>query len=205
MLEKEFIQESSNKQKIDVFFFSIMALVVIAAIIIVFFVFFQEGISSLSSFKAIKAFFVRDIENVTPVGLFYLSFIGNLLFVPLPYEIPFFIGLYNGNNFLLSSFFIIAGLIPSLAIDYVVGRKISKLVFTFISIKKFYKIKRWVNKYGAYAIFGFSLLPLPSNELTFVLGITKYNITRLFVFTLFGTIIKIGAIFGFYWIFYNVI
>ncbi|MBI2448960.1 VTT domain-containing protein [Candidatus Pacearchaeota archaeon] len=200
MAEKEFIVEVSNKQKIEVFFVSVMILTVFVGIFFAFFLFFKEGIATSSFFQTLNAFFEKDIKNATPLGLFYMSFVGNLLFIPLPFEIPFFIGLTKGNDFLLSSFLVIAGLIPSLAIDYILGKKISRIVFTFISTKKIYKAKRWVNKFGVYAIFGFNLLPLPSNELTFALGIAKYNITRLFVFTLLGTIIKMLAIFGFYWI-----
>ena len=201
MVEKEFIVEVSNKQKLEIFFVSAMILTVLAGIFIMFFLFFKEGIITSSFFQTFRAFFEKDIKNATPLGLFYMSFIGNLLFVPLPFEIPFFIGLTKGNDFLLSFFLVIAGLIPSLAIDYIIGKKLSRIVFTFISPKKIYKAKRWVNKFGAYAIFGFNLLPLPSNELTFALGIAKYNITRLFVFTLLGTILKMLAIFGFFWVF----
>ena len=200
-MEKEFISEVSNKQKVEVFFAFVMILTVAAAIFILFFTFFKEGITTSSFFQTFKAFFERDIKNATPIGLFYMSFIGNLLFVPLPFEIPFFIGLRKGNDFLLSFFLVIAGLIPSLAIDYIAGKKISRFFFTFISTKKIYKAKRGVNKFGVYAIFGFNLFPLPSNELTFALGIAKYNVTRLFVFTLLGTIIKMLAIFGLYWVF----
>lgn len=191
----------SNKQKLEVFFVSAMVLTVAVAIFILFFTFFREGILTSSFFQIFKAFFERDIKNATPIGLFYMSFVGNLLFIPLPFEIPFFIGLTKGNDFLLSFFLVIAGLIPSLAIDYIIGKKISRFVFTFMSTKKIYKAKRWVNKFGAYAIFVFNLFPLPSNELTFALGIAKYNITRMFVFTLLGTVIKMVAIWGFFLLF----
>jgi len=196
-----FIFERSNKQKLEVFFATLMIVVVLTAMVLVFLTFFQEGFKGSPSFQTLKNFIDKDIKEVTPLGLFYMSFLGNLLFVPLPIEFPFFYGLTQGNPFFISLFFVIAGMIPSYAIDYLVGAKLSRVVFTFISTKKIYKVKRWVDKYGSYAIFGFNLLPMPSNELTFALGIAKYNITRLFVFTLLGSVIKFFAIWGLYVLF----
>jgi len=198
----EFIKELSNRRKVRFFFTTVLSLFVIGAIGFTFFTLFKEGISQSLSFNFIKDFFNNEIKKLTPLGLFYLSFFGNLMLIPLPIEAPFFLGLMKGNLFLPSLFFVLAGLIPSQAINYIVGKKFSKAFFTLFSTKKIYKAKRWVNKYGSYAIFGFNLLPLPSNEITFGLGIAKYNVTRLFVFTLLGTIIKFFAMWGFYLLFF---
>lgn len=198
----EFIKEISNRQKVRIFFVSLMVLIVIFALFTMFFTFLKQGLQDSISFQAMKGFFEKDIKNTTPLGLFYISFLGNLFLIPLPIEIPFFLGVTKGNPFFLSLFLVLAGIIPSQAINYIIGTKFSRIVFTFISTKKIYKVKRWVNNYGSYAIFGFNLLPLPSNELTFALGIAKYNITRLFVFTIVGSIIKFFAIFGFYVFFF---
>lgn len=192
----EFVMEVSNRQKIRVFFVSLLILIVLFAIFLVFTTFLKEGIQQATSYQAVKGFFEKDIKKTTPLGIFYLSFFGNLLLIPLPIEIPFFIGLTKGNPFLFSLFLAIAGIIPSQAINYIIGTKFHKIIFTFISTKKIYKVKRWVDNYGAYALFGFHLLPLPSNELVFALGIAKYNITRLFFFILLGSIIKFSAIWG---------
>ena len=192
----EFVAEVSNKQKLKVFFVSLMILTVLFAIFIMFSTFFSEGIQQSLSYQAVKGFFEKDIKKTTPLGIFYLSFFGNLLLVPLPTEIPFFIGLTKGNPFMLSLFLAIAGIIPSQAINYIIGTKFHKIIFTFISTKKIYKVKRWVDNYGPYALFIFNLLPLPSNELVFALGIAKYNVTRLFVSILFGSLIKFLAIWG---------
>lgn len=191
-----FIEEVSNKQKLKVFFVSLMFLTVVFAVFFMLFTFFSEGIYQSMSFQAIKEFFNEDIKKLTPLGLFYISFFGNLAFVTMPIEIPFFMSLTKGGPFFISLCFAMAGIIISQAINYVVGKKFSKIFFNFISPKKIYKIKRWVNNYGAYAIFGFNLLPLPSNELTFALGIAKYNSTRLFTLLVLGSIIKFFAIWG---------
>lgn len=192
-----FIFERSNKQKLEVFLVTLMVVVVLAALVTAFLTFFREGFLQSPSFHGMKAFFEKDIKAISPLGLFYMSFFGNLLFVPLPIEFPFYFGLLKGNPFFTSLFLVTAGLIPSYALDYFIGFKLSRIIFTFISTKKIYKVKRWVDRYGSYAIFGFNLLPLPANELTFALGIAKYNITRLFVVTIVASILKFFAIWGF--------
>ncbi len=193
----EFIFERSNKQKLEVFFVSLMVVIVISAVATVLLTFFREGFFASGSFQSMKSFFEKDVKEISPLGLFYMSFFGNLLFVPFPIEFPFYFGLVKGNPFLISLFLVTAGLIPSYAIDYFIGSKLSRIIFTFISTKKIYKVKRLVDRYGSYAIFGFNLLPLPANELTFALGIAKYNITRLFVVTLVASVLKFFAIWGF--------
>lgn len=198
---KEFILERSNKHHIEVVVTFLLIVFVLAAFISGVVIFWGESIGESHSYASIKDFFNKEIKKTTPLGLFYISFFGNLLFVPLPIEIAFVQALRVGQPAFASLFFSLAGLIPAYALDYFIGARLSSLVFIFISPKKIYKSKRWVNTYGPYAIFGFNLLPLPSNELTFGLGIARYNVVRLFVFTLCGSILKFIAIMGFFWIF----
>ena len=71
-----------------------------------------------------------------------------------------------------------------------------------ISLKKIYKVRRTVNKYGAYGILLGNIIPFFSSEIiSFALGLTKYNVTRLFLLTLTANIIKYSSI----WIFYIIV
>ena len=200
----EFVLERSNKHKREVFVATVMIVVVISAIFVVMMTFFREGFTTSSSYTAVKEFFNKDIKAMTPVGLFYMSLFGNLLFIPLPVEIPFYLGLGKGNPFWTSLFLVVAGMIPAYAFDYYVGTKFSKIIFTFISTKKIYKAKRVVNKWGGLSIFLFNVSLMPANELTFALGIAKYNVVRLFFYTITGSLIKFSAIYGFYYFFVHI-
>jgi len=77
--------------------------------------------------------------------------------------------------------------------------KISKLSKKLISPKKFYSIKSYLNRYGKLAIFAARALPFfPSQQVTFILGVFRYNRTRLLVLTMLGQMFKFGAVIIFY-------
>ena len=66
----------------------------------------------------------------------------------------------------------------------------------FISKKKVYETRRFINRFGGYGVFLSNLSPLPAEILTFALGITKYNVYRLYTLQILGTVIKYVAIVG---------
>ena len=193
-----FIKETSNYQKLKVFFLSVLVAVVVIGAGIAVLTLYSEAITVSRPFRAIRGFVMQDISRFTPVGLFYLAFVGGLFFIPLPIEAFFFKGLLNGNPAMLSFFLVLAGILPSQAVDYFIGDRFSPVVMQFMSRKKVYKAKRWVNRYGPHAIFFFNVLPLPSPLLTFALGIAKYNPVRLYAFLVLGNIVKFGVIWGFF-------
>ena len=79
--------------------------------------------------------------------------------------------------------------------------KLSGISKKLISPKKFYRLKGLTNKYGALTIFFFNALPLPSQLLSVILGVFRYNKTRFYVFFLFGQIVKYAAISVIYYFF----
>ena len=194
MINKEYIYEISNFQKVKVFIISLILLTLIIGITIVSFTTFKEAINSSAPFIVIKDIIKNEITKLTPIGLFYLSLFGGLFFAFSPIELLFIKGLYNGNQIILSSILVIAGTLVSQFVNYFIGSRFSKLVFNFISIKKVYKTKRIINKYGSISILFFSILPLPVDILSFGLGITRYNLPRLFTYVFIGSIIKLIAI-----------
>jgi len=142
--------------------------------------------------------FTHHIGGGSLLGVFYAGAVGGLFLVSIPMEILFIKFLKIGHPFLIMLLFYIIGIFIAYSINYFIGLKLSKFSKKLISPKKFYKIKGLTNKYGALAVFVFNVLPLPSQILSVILGVFRYNKTRFYIFFLSGQIIKyiiIGLIF----------
>ncbi|HLC31799.1 MAG TPA: VTT domain-containing protein [Candidatus Nanoarchaeia archaeon] len=136
----------------------------------------------------------KDLVNTTPIGLFYGHFIGGIFFVPSADELIFYYGLSKGSPPFLLLIFALTGYMLSQVVNYFLGEKIGPHLMHFISKKKVYKTRRFVNKYGAYGIIIFNILPFPAPLLTFALGIAKYNKYRLYFLMLITKTIEYLAI-----------
>ena len=132
----------------------------------------------------------EDITELNVGGIFYITFLADLFFNPIPPELFLYGALNRGVSPALLFIASIAGLFLAHIANYVIGRRFSVFFIHFASKKGLYKIRRKVNRYGAYAVFIFNLLPLPAPLLTFALGITRYNYYRLFSLLLLGNVIK---------------
>ncbi|GEM_PF-1972783 len=201
MLKKEFIAETSNYQKLKIFIITVGALFALISLSIPAVSFFERN--NVSSYQAVKLFFKEEIKSPSMPSLFYLAFIGDLFFIPLPTEPLMILSLQKGNPIVLSLIILLAGLLAGNLVNYFAGEKLSRFVFVFLSRKKVYASRRWVHRYGSYAIFIFNLVPvfLPSPLLSFGLGIAKYNFFRFLIFTFLGNIIKFAAIIALYFLF----
>lgn len=193
-----FIYEASNHQRLKILFTTVVILLFLTGMGVTSYYYLKDDFASSASFQNFKAFVKNNIANFTPLGLFYLGFTGGLFFIPLPIEAFFATSLSKGHPPLLAFVFILAGILPSQAIDYLVGVRFSSVILHLVSKKNVYKARRYVNKYGAAAILVFNMLPLPSPVLTFALGIAKYNPWRLALYLLIGTLIKFSAILWFF-------
>ncbi|MDO8467485.1 MAG: VTT domain-containing protein [Nanoarchaeota archaeon] len=142
-----------------------------------------------------------DVINTTPIGLFYLHFIGGIFFVPSADELIFYYGLIEGNPPILSFLAALIGFLLAQILNYFIGLKTSSFILNIVSKKKVYKTRRFVNKYGAYGIFIFNVLPLPSPLLTFALGLAKYNFKRLFLITILAKSIEYGILIAIFLLF----
>ncbi|MFH1316771.1 MAG: VTT domain-containing protein [Candidatus Woesearchaeota archaeon] len=131
-----------------------------------------------------------QLRELTILGAFYGSFIGGIFFIFLPQEPLFWSFLSKGINPAVLFTIQIVGLTIAYAINYFIGNKLSGLSKRIISYKKFYKFKSLINKYGAVIIFIFNVLPLPSQALSTILGVFKYNKTRFFILFFSGQSIK---------------
>lgn len=156
----------------------------------------------IDSMNQIIMHIMSNITSSTLTGMFYTSLFGGLFFFFLPLEILFMNSLRSGNPFILVTLLYLAGIAVSFSIDYFIGRKLSSLARKIISPKQFYNTKSKVNRYGPLAIFIFNALPLPSQPLSAILGVFRYNITRFYVFVFLGQITKCIVIgIGVYFIF----
>jgi len=193
-----FIQETSNKHKIQVFLITLISIIVLLGAIISLYATFKEWFASNLYIVSIKQIISNQITSLTPGGLFYAGFIGGLFFIPIPQELFYYYGLMLGNPIILSLITVNAGFLLSQAFNYYVGSKLHKPVLSIISKKRVYKSRRAINKYGSLGIFLFNFLPLPAALVTFALGIAKYNVYRLMFYIILGTIAKYVIIIGFF-------
>jgi len=131
-----------------------------------------------------------NIASFNLLGAFYIALFGGLFFIFVPMEAYFINALRYNNPFLLFLVFIF-GILVSYSADYLIGINISKFAKKTVSPKKFYRIKSLLNRFGRIGIFAASAIPLlPSQQVSFILGVFRYNRTRFFVLTFLGQIVK---------------
>jgi membrane protein YqaA with SNARE-associated domain len=140
----------------------------------------------------IESYVKSQIMSVTPVGLFILSGLGAFFFLPIPTDILYFTALAQGMDPKSVFIMVMLGSLIFNYFNYLLGWQLSNHMRYLISVKQLYEAKRWVNKYGAWAVFIFNLTPLPGSVLTFALGITRYNLWRLYIFYTLGNALKYG-------------
>lgn len=177
-------------------FFILGLLFVLALLYILVFQTTEMGI--VSNVRSAVLHIFGEISNKTLLGLFYTSAIGGLFFVTISLEAVFLTFLDAGYSPVVLIGMYLFGLFISYTINYYLGLRLRSLVQKAITYKKFYKIKGFINKYGTGAIFVFNVLPLPSQPLSAILGVFKYNKVKFYIFFLLGqfvkyTVIVIGA------------
>jgi len=191
MKDYYFIQENSPTDKIKAPVFSIIVLGLFLFLAIFFYNFWYNLIQATPILLKIITYLKYNFLNVTPLGLLYAHFIGGIFFMPSADELVFYYGLLNNNPLLFSFAASLTGYMLAQILNYFIGYKISSFMLHFISKKKVYQTKRWINKYGVYGIFVFNIIPiLPAPLLIFALGVTKYNFKRLFIITLIAKILE---------------
>jgi len=199
-MKKDFyyIKEISNEYKIKVFLTSLIVLIVVIGSIIAFTNTFDQLVLSSNLLNSVKSAIINEVKSLSPTGLFYTGFGGGLFFIPIPQEIFFYYGLLKGNAILISLLTVNAGYLLSQGVNYFIGVRLNKFFLQIISKRRLYKARRFINKHGGKGVFLFNLLPLPAPVLTFALGISKYNVYRLFFYTFLGTALKYFVIILFF-------
>jgi len=190
----DFIYENSNAYKIRVFVFSLLVVVAAAAIFLAFRDYLWLAIKNNTLVNSMINLIKLKSTALSPAELFLAGLIGGLFFILMPLEVMFYSSVKGGSSPVLSAFMMITGFTLSQAINYYIGYKFSPLIMNFVSKKKVYETRRFINKYGGYGVFLSNVSPLPAEILTFALGIAKYNVYRLYSLQILGTAIKYAAI-----------
>lgn len=194
----KFIKENNHREKIihmiaGIFFMT--CLLVSTVVVAVHWEYLTETVPIISKISILAQ---NQVDNTTPLGLFYAHLIGSLFFIPSPDELIYYYGLVKIKSVFLPLIFSLAGYMLAQVANYYLGLKLSPFVLHFISKKKVYSSRRYINKYGSAGIFLFTLLPLPAPMLTFALGIAKYNFSRLFIISAIAKVLEYLIIAGFY-------
>ncbi|MEK6850011.1 MAG: VTT domain-containing protein [Nanoarchaeota archaeon] len=191
-----FVYENSNFYKIRIFIFALVFILILLALIIAFRETLWQAAKQNNLIQSIVSLTRLKSVELNVSDLFFAGLLGGLFFILMPLEVMFYSSIIKGSSPLLSIFMMTSGFVLAQAINYYVGTKFSPLVMNFVSRKKVYSVRRFINKHGSYGIFLINLSPLPSEILTFALGLAKYNVYRMFMFVILGTLLKYLAIAG---------
>ncbi len=190
-----FIEEKSNSDKLKALGGTIalvLALLLLGGLFAYSWYGLKESVPGAEGFYDVLA---EDIRAATPWTLFYVEFFAGLFFVPSPDEIIYFYALSRQNSILLCFIAVNLGYFLAQVLNYFIGLKLSRPIMHLVSKPKLYAARRWSSKYGSVGIFLANLIPfLPSPLMTFGLGLTHYNFTRLMIWAMAGRILKYGIV-----------
>lgn len=186
---------SYNKGNKRLFIFSVVLFfaLLIGLVIFYFTSLRNSNLWFIQKFNIFFSYIASNIKSGSLLGSFYATLFGGLFFIPIPLEV-LFINFISGNNIFLVIPIYIAGLVVSFGINYWVGGKLSYVSKRIVGIKRFYKVKTQVNRYGSWGIFIFNVLPLPAQILAVIAGVFRYNKTKFYVFFILGQAIKFSLI-----------
>ena len=139
----------------------------------------------------------REIMSGRQPGLWSFSiihFAGYLFFLLMPVEalVPYYQA--EGHAALVLVGLSIATAVVAQTIDYGIGRLLSEKVLNMIGRKKYDRFKGRIDKYGGWAIFTFSLLPLSSPNVLLVAGMVRFNAVYALTISVAGLAAKYLAI-----------
>jgi membrane protein YqaA with SNARE-associated domain len=161
--------------------------------------------SDFFAIRAINTLFSHitfHMKGLSLAGMVYTGFFGGLFFLTVPMEVVFVAFLRAGHSPILLIPLYLLGMIFSYTANYYIGFHLNHVSKKIITPQKFYKLKGLVNKYGTLGIFGLNALPLPSQILSTILGVFKYNIHKFYFYFIAGQLLKYVIIsIGYYTIF----
>ena len=147
---------------------------------------YESGIDSIVSH------FTTNIQQKTALASFYTGLIGGLFFLTIPLE-GIFLGLV-GESIIQPIVGIIAGISISYTINYIIGFNVGALTKRLVGPQKFYWLKANLNTYGSGLIIVCNIIPMVGQSFTALLGVVKYNKTRLALYTLIAQVVKYGGL-----------
>ena len=143
-----------------------------------------------TAIDAITNHMFTTIAQGTLLGAFYTTFVGGLFFVVVPMELLFTRLIVKGNPWALVLLLYLLGMTLSYTLNYIIGQNLAGIAKSIISVKKFYSIKATLNKHGSWGIFFINALPLPSQPLSVILGVFRYNKAKFYTYFLLGQTAK---------------
>ena len=139
----------------------------------------------------------REIMSGRQPGLWSFSiihFAGYLFFLLMPVEalVPYYQA--EGHAALVLVGLSITTAVVAQTIDYGIGRLLSEKVLNMIGRKKYDRFKGRIDRYGGWAIFTFSLLPLSSPNVLLVAGMVRFSAVYALTISVAGLAAKYLAI-----------
>ncbi|MFW5872126.1 MAG: VTT domain-containing protein [bacterium] len=168
--------------------------ILLASFILGIFIIIVFDLAEGSLFGDIMSFVKTQIASRSPFGVLLTGMIGGLFFITFPIEIAYVAAISITKNPWSYFFIMLGGLAISYSFNYIAGFWLSKVATNIISAKQFYKIKSKLNRYGNWLILLFNILPLPSQPLTFICGVFRYNKYRYAILWLIGWGIKLAVL-----------
>jgi hypothetical protein len=188
MLYDEIKEVNARKKKLDGMI-TIMVFLLVIWIAVLYFGFLRSILAG-TWFGAMVGSIKHELATFSALCSLYVTLLGGLFFIFIPMEAYYLNALNHTQPVALYAMFIL-GISISYTLDYFVGMKFSRLSRKLISPKQFYKIKSLINRRGQAAIFAANAIPmLPSPQVTFVLGVFRYNRMRLFILTASANMLK---------------
>jgi len=124
-----------------------------------------------------------------------IHFAGYLFFLLMPVELLFIYYLVENFNI---PFLLAAALLTAMIaqiIDYALGYWASnKVINKIIGVKKYGKIKLYLDKYGKLTVLVFNLFPLSSSVLALVAGMLRYKFRIFVIYSFIGLLVKYSVI-----------
>ncbi len=199
-LKNEIFAYYTRKRKTDALIMISIGIVFVIIVLVYLAIFWGENPFANTFIDAIIKHVSHHIASLSLLGMFYVTFFGGLFFLTVPIE-PIFILALPKHNPLILLFVVLAGAIISYSVDYLLGLKFSTLSKKLVSVKQFYKMKSMINKRGAIAILLLNIIGVGSQQMTFIMGVFKYNKSRLALVALTGQLIKYSIIIALFYIF----
>lgn len=198
MEKDKFVIEVSNGEKIKsllVLSISLFAIIVSGALLMML---RAPVVAHLPFLRYLLDYIQTNIGNFTIAGVFYSSFLAGIFFVPSPDEVLFYYAISKNGLIVYTLFAVLAGYMLAQLLNYYLGWKASDYILNFVSKRKLYQGRRYINKYGSIGIFLFNFLPFPAPLLSLGLGIAKYNLKRLMIWSFLGHLLKFLVVIGAY-------
>ena len=187
-----FIYETENNRVQRLIAVSLVA-IIFAAGIALFLIHLHVSTDTAATqwYSTVLSSFTRALS---PIQLFIVSILGATIFFPLPLEIFFIFTLKQGHSAIACIGAVVIGWLIGHMVNYFLGSRFSKYIRYLLSAKKFFSIRRKINRWGPYAIVSTNLLPAASDILAFGLGTIRYNKKRMFALIAITTLIKYSVL-----------